>query len=652
MKTWFGNLRLALKLALGFGLCLTFSGVVVLTALSGIRALNGSIDDLTDNVVPSLVALQKIDGASRQVRIYQFRLAGMEDEATTKQVTAELDAAREEVAEAMKAYEATLVDAIERENIAALRESWSAYDTRWLEIAPRLATLDSKEGFALIEAELTPLFAPKILPQLSKIAEFDRSQADSANRLAKEASSRGIQTVFAVLALATLASVGFSIAITRLIVAPLNAVSGRLVSLKDHCLQELNAGLKALAEGDLTVNVHPVTKPINPTSKDEVGLMAATFDEALYTVQESIGAYHVARNSLTELVRRLADNAEQVASTSQTLAASSQESGAASHEIAQGSQKLAISASEAAAVMEQLAAQVAAVGEASSDQRGQVRKAGNALQQSAEGIDGVAASAQTMEATALEGNAAVRETVDAMARVRAQAVTSSEKVRELDQRGREIGDIVRTIEGIAEQTNLLALNAAIEAARAGEHGRGFAVVADEVRKLAEQAATSTKQISELINSVTHTVSETVVAIEGTTREIAAGAERSERAGQSLAEILGAARQVAEQAEAVAVLTQTAAGSMKAVAAAAEQNAHAADEMARGADRVVGSIAGVAAVSEEAAAGAEELTASIEQVGSVAGELAHMSQSLQELVARFRVEEAAVQSPVLRLKVAA
>jgi methyl-accepting chemotaxis protein len=417
-------------------------------------------------------------------------------------------------------------------------------------------------------------------------------------------------------------------------------------------VKSLTDGLGRFAEGDLTYQATPVTQPVAMGSRDEIGRMADSFDGVLGMVQESIGSYNAARASLATVIGGISENAEQVASTSQTLAAASEESGASASEIANGSQKLANSASETAAVIEQLAAQVANVGQASDGQRLQVAEADNALSQATRGIREVTASAQTMEASARDGNAAVRETVEAMARVRHQAMSSSAKVKELDARGREIGDIVRTIEGIAEQTNLLALNAAIEAARAGEHGRGFAVVADEVRKLAEQAGSSTKQIANLIDTVTRTVGETVVAIEATTEEIAAGAARSEKAGHALAQILNAAGEVAQRAAAVAVLTQNAAGAMQGVAQAADSNAAAAEEMAKGADRVVGAIAGVAAVSEEAAAGAEELSASVEEVGAAAGELAHMSQNLQNLVARFRLEEQATSKNPTRLRIAA
>ena len=209
-------------------------------------------------------------------------------------------------------------------------------------------------------------------------------------------------------------------------------------------------------------------------------------------------------------------------------------------------------------------------------------------------------------------------------------------MRELGLKGKQIGDIVATIDQIAEQTNLLALNAAIEAARAGEHGRGFAIVAEEVRKLAEQSGSSTKQIEALIHSVRITVNESVEAIEVTAADTIGVADRSEKAGQMLASVLGAANSVAEQAEHLAILTKEAAGSMKEVAQTTKTNSDSASEMRAGSSKVSQSIMGVAAVSEQSAAGAEELTASIQDVGQAAKQLERLGNELQEAVSKFRL----------------
>jgi methyl-accepting chemotaxis protein len=182
-----------------------------------------------------------------------------------------------------------------------------------------------------------------------------------------------------------------------------------------------------------------------------------------------------------------------------------------------------------------------------------------------------------------------------MKQIEHQVRQSSDAVRDLGEKGQQIGEIVQTIEDIAQQTNLLALNAAIEAARAGEQGKGFAVVADEVRKLAERSTLATQEIATLIASVRTGVEAAVKAME-VSAEVAEGASRSKEAGNALKNIMTAAAAVLEA-------TQT--------------NKAAVEDMVRGASMVSTSIATVASISEENASAAEELSATTEEVSASA-----------------------------------
>jgi methyl-accepting chemotaxis protein len=149
----------------------------------------------------------------------------------------------------------------------------------------------------------------------------------------------------------------------------------------------------------------------------------------------------------------------------------------------------------------------------------------------------VAESTTRAVAVARGGVSVVTETVNGMGEIERTVAKASEDVFQLGTRSDQIGAIIAVIRGIAEQTNLLALNAAIEAARAGEQGRGFAVVADEVRKLAEKTGAATEEISQMIGGIQTQVKQTVVSMEESRHHVQAGVTRAEKAGLSLAEIL-------------------------------------------------------------------------------------------------------------------
>ncbi|MBK8784864.1 MAG: hypothetical protein IPO22_24450 [Anaerolineales bacterium] len=236
--------------------------------------------------------------------------------------------------------------------------------------------------------------------------------------------------------------------------------------------------------------------------------------------------------------------------------------------------------------------------------------------------------------------------------IRSKVGRSAVKVEEMGNRSEKIGAIVETIEDIASQTNLLALNAAIEAARAGEQGKGFAVVADEVRKLAERSSLATKEIAKLIKGIQDTVNEAVGAMQDSAAEVEAGVVRANSAGIALDNILVAAESVYKQAEEtgnVAAKVSSAAteliASVDAVSAVTEENTAATEQMSVNSSELTQSIENIASVSEENSAAVEEVSASTEEVSAQGEEVAaaatslmEMAQKLSQVVSRFKLEE--------------
>ncbi len=164
--------------------------------------------------------------------------------------------------------------------------------------------------------------------------------------------------------------------------------------------------------------------------------------------------------------------------------------------------------------------------------------------------------AQRSVEIAANGADTVRRTIHGMDTIRGQIQETSKRIKRLGESSQEIGDIVELIDDIADQTNILALNAAMQAAMAGEAGRGFAVVADEVQRLAERSGNATKQIETLVKTIQADTNEAVSSMENTTTEVVAGARLSEDSGEALKEIEMVSKSIAERISAVSAAAQT------------------------------------------------------------------------------------------------
>jgi twitching motility protein PilJ len=181
--------------------------------------------------------------------------------------------------------------------------------------------------------------------------------------------------------------------------------------------------------------------------------------------------------------------------------------------------------------------------DAAEQQATQISTATTAINQIATSMDTVSRDsaesadvAQRSVQIASRGAEVVRETIQGMDSIRDQIQETSKRIKRLGESSQEIGSIVELINDIAEQTNILALNAAIQAASAGEAGRGFAVVADEVQRLAERSASATKRIETLVQTIQSDTNEAVSSMEQTTAEVVAGARLAEDAGTALGDI--------------------------------------------------------------------------------------------------------------------
>ncbi len=197
-----------------------------------------------------------------------------------------------------------------------------------------------------------------------------------------------------------------------------------------------------------------------------------------------------------------------------------------------------------------------------------------------------------------QGNRAVRDTLDGMQRIRASVQATAKKIKSLGDRSLEISEIINVINDITEQTNLLALNAAIEAARAGEAGRGFAVVADEVRKLAEHSRSATKDIAALIKAIQAETNEAVVVMEEGTREVEIGAGLADQAGKALEAISTVVRQSAELVQEISLASKQQVRGTEGVANAMQIISNITRQTSQGARQTVSTVGHMVKLSEQ------------------------------------------------------
>ncbi len=312
---------------------------------------------------------------------------------------------------------------------------------------------------------------------------------------------------------------------------------------------------RRVAEGDLTISLQSGKSGVY----EEMRRMVESLRQVMEKVNNSAREVSIAAEQLHNNAQKTADDSLNVVSQSDTVATASEEMAATSSDIANNCHQAANSSNSASA-------------------------------------------------TAQSGAAIVRETVEGMTRIAAKVRSSAGAVEQLGVRSEQIGQIVGTIEDIADQTNLLALNAAIEAARAGEQGRGFAVVADEVRALAERTTRATKEIGGMIKNIQSETRQAVKAMEEGVEEVERGTSGASRSGQALEVILEQINEVTGQVNRIAT---------------------AAEEQTATTREITDHIHSISSTVQTSAKGSQEMHQS-------SSRLSQLSVDLQDLVRRFRL----------------
>jgi len=329
------------------------------------------------------------------------------------------------------------------------------------------------------------------------------------------------------------------------------------------------------------------------------------------------------------LLQQIVPAINTVSHTLESVQDTFQESQRASEKLAQGTLQQDQLVKEVSTLFQQLIYSIDQIAKGAQEQAKSVDDTSRSTDKMNAAIEEVAKEANNLSTVASKtaeaaqkGEDAVARAIDGMERIKVTVFGTAEKMKSLGQSSEMIGEIVEVIDEIADQTNLLALNAAIEAARAGEHGRGFAVVADEVRKLAERSQKATKEIGRLISSIQKGIQEGVVAMEAGRRDAEDGSRIALDAGQALQEILDVVKatntQIKNISGAAEQLANESAGVVKGisdVAAVIEENTAATEEMAANSSEVSLAFEGLVKMFEENVSGVEAFGKRVRVVNS-------------------------------------
>lgn len=368
-----------------------------------------------------------------------------------------------------------------------------------------------------------------------------------------------------------------------------------------------------IAAGTASYAAKGITKPIN-------GLVWAAAEIAGGNLSQRVQVQGVAEvNELAVSLDKMREDLQNIISDIMSSA----------EQVSAASEQLTASAGQSAQATQLVADTVCHLAQGANQQAAAVDSALSGVQKMSAGIQEVSANASSVNTiseqaanAAQRGGKSVKAVMQQMDIIERTVANSAEVVTRLGERSLKIGQIIETISGIAGQTNLLALNAAVEAARAGEQGRGFAVVADEVRKLAEQSQEATKQIAELIIEVQTETDKAMVAMNDGTREVKVGGEVVETAGQAFQEIVG--------------LVEGVSGQFNCISSAMQQ-------MANESQQIVGAVNDIDKISSETAehaqtvsATTEEHAASMEQIAAASQSLGKMAEKLRYTVGKFKL----------------
>ncbi|KAB0664074.1 methyl-accepting chemotaxis protein [Oryzomonas japonica] len=519
----FENLGIGTRLIAAFMVGALIAATLGFIGIKNIRHMSSSADKMYDNMLVPLGEISATATKFQQARLIMREAMEATDPRQQQALIEERTQLRASINQWADSFEKKIYNEETKKLFAEFKEANKAYGDCIKKVLELDKSGDKAAAAAYFYSSDTKKAAKDLQNAIDRMIEAKQKQAQVSTAADRADAAANTRYMLAMIVASVLLSIGLGLYIARSITRPLS----RVVDAANR-----------IAGGDLTVS-------IAASSRDETGqLMAA----------------------MGNMVEELRAMVERIAAISSSLASDSSQLHSASTQIATGAEEVAAQAETVATASEEMSA-------TSNDI---ARSCGMAAE----------ASRQSTEA-ASDGAAIVHETINGMHVIAERVRDTSRTIEALGGRSEQIGAIIGTIEDIADQTNLLALNAAIEAARAGEQGRGFAVVADEVRALAERTTTATREIGEMIKAIQNETREAIKAMDEGVREVEKGASSSERSGAALQDILDRIGVVSMQVSQIATAAEEQTATTNEATVNVQQITVVIGQTARGAEETAG-----------------------------------------------------------------